>query len=644
MKFYILLSVLLLTSTQTFSIVSLDTVSIKGDLRFFDSAIKGNFTYTIKNNETKTQDEWTFLIHPSINISSVSQNNVQAKVSIQQGINYRILTVTLLQGVPVNGRTSVLINFSIPEQNNNSRMSIQSNYVFLDARQFWFPYPVQDNQADFEITVITPQHLTSIMGGKLNQETIIIDKKLSTWENELKDLSPSASLIIMDTPKQTNNSIYFYGSNKNVFSIIDKQFSPLWDQLKKKHRVFPLNEIHIIPLQIIIPNHLENDVEGEFLGNIFLLNTPIIERIINETNDINLWTKPSEQLVEILIHELYHSFFPGIVQHDREDSLFIESLVQYLTWDLINSSSPEWGDKISRRTRYYIQNIYRKQQFNYLWDFLQDSALLFGFTDQVKLDGVTLVDTLVEKYQSIEYTKQDVYETIYQHGIKQEMMLLTNTNKAIVVDYTTNLFENPVALTPKKLFNSSIKAVKTNFNVFVTNTTFFKRQKIITIPVNASFLSISHNYPFAWFGQLIWAENNVTNSLAIEIPKNTIWETNLIGDINYIQTKSPLDIIENRLYDNIISENDIGKNIVCLLNSSKKIEGLSISISSKAQTQLDLLKSNKKMLLWDSSSYIEDNELIINAFILDKNQKKHFISIPINIDEDVYIIDTFVTN
>ena len=642
MKFHVLLYTLLLTSTQLFSFEPLDTISIKGDLKFFDSTIKGNFTYTIRNNETKSQQEWTFFIHPSINISSVSQNNIQAKVTIQQGVNYRILTVTLPQEIPINGRTSVLVNFSIPEQNNNSRMSIQSNYVFLDARQFWFPYPVKDNQADFEITVITPHHLSSIMGGKLNQETVIIDKKLSTWENELKDLSPSASLIIMDTPKQTTDSIYLYSSNKNMFSIIDKQFSPLWDQLKKKHRFFPLSEIHIIPLEIIIPNHLNSDVEGEFLGNIFLLNTPIIDLITNENNDLALWTKPSEQLVEILIHELYHSFFPGIVQHDKEDSLFIESLVQYLTWDIINSSSPEWGDKISRRTRYYIQNIYRKQKFDYLWDFLQDSALLFGFTHEVNLDGITLADTLVEKYQSIKYTKQDVYETIYQHGIKQKMM--QQTNEIIKIDYTTNLFENPVALTPKKLFNSSIKAVKTNFNVFVTNTTFFKKQKIITIPVNASFLSIAHNYPFTWFGQLLWVEEDITNNLALEIPKNTIWETNLIGDINYIQTTSPLDIIENRLYDNIISDNDVGKKIIHLLNTSNKIEDLNTSISSKAQVQLTMLTTNKKILLWDSSSYIEDNKLIINAFILDKNQKKSFISIPISIVEDVYIIDTFITN
>ena len=642
MKFYTLLSVLLLSSSQIFSFESLDTLSIKGDLKFVDSTIKGNFSYTIKNNDVRPQEEWAFLIHPSINISSVSQNNVQAKVSIQQGVNYRVLTIILPQQIPADGRTSVLIDFSIPKQNDNPRMLIQSNFVFLDARQFWFPYPVKDNQADFEITVITPQNLTSVMGGKLNQETIIVDKRLSTWENELKDLSPSASLIITDTLKQTKDSIHLYSSNKNVFSIINKQFFPLWSQLKKKHKVFPLSEIHIVPLEIVIPNHLGADVEGEFLGNIFLLNNHIIDLIVNNTNDQALWTKPSEQLVEILIHELYHSFFPGMVKHDRKDSLFIESLVQFLTWDLINSYYPGWGDKISRRTRYYIQNIYRKQQFDYLWDFLQDSALLFGFTHNVKLDGITLVDTLVEKYKSIEYTKQDVYETIYQHGIKQEMMLLTN--ETIVVDYTTNLFENPVIVTPKKLFNSAIKAVKTNFSVFVTNTTFFKRQKIITIPVNASFLSISHNYPFSWFGQLRWVENNITNMINLEIPKDTVWETNLIGDINYIQTLSPLDIVENRLYDNVISDNDIGKKIVYLLNTSKKTEGLNITISSKAQVQLTSLTDNRKILQWDSSSYIKDNKLIINAFILNKNQKKSFITIPINIDKDVYTIDTIISN
>lgn len=234
MKYHILLYAFLLNTTCLFSFNTLDTLSIKGYVKFFNTNISGNFIYTIKNNEETPQNSWTFLINPSINISSISQNNIQAKVVIKQGINYRILTVTLPQTVLAKERTSIVINFSITEQNNNSRILVKSDFVFLDARQFWFPYPIKDHQVDFEITIITPTNLTSIMGGKLNQDTIIVDKKLSIWKNELNNLSPSTSLIILETPKQTKNSIYLYSSNTNLFSIIDKQFSPIWDQLKKK--------------------------------------------------------------------------------------------------------------------------------------------------------------------------------------------------------------------------------------------------------------------------------------------------------------------------------------------------------------------------------------------------------------------------
>lgn len=640
MKYHILLYAFLLNTTCLFSFNTLDTLSIKGYVKFFNTNISGNFIYTIKNNEETPQNSWTFLINPSINISSISQNNIQAKVVIKQGINYRILTVTLPQTVLAKERTSIVINFSITEQNNNSRILVKSDFVFLDARQFWFPYPIKDHQVDFEITIITPTNLTSIMGGKLNQDTIIVDKKLRIWKNELKNLSPSTSLIILETPKQTKNSIYLYSSNTNLFSIIDKQFSPIWDQLKKKHKFFPLSEIHIIPLEIVIPNYLSNNVDGEFLGNIFLLNTNIINLIDNNTiNNKELWTTPSEQLVEILIHELYHSFFPGILQYQKENSLFTESLVQYFTWDLINSVSPKWGNQISQRTRYYIQNIYRKKQFNYLWEFLQNSTLLFGFTHKSKLDGITLADTLVEKYQFIGYTEQDIYETIQQHKIKQDLLKLTN--KQIIYDYTNKTSNNPLLSIPKKLFNSSIKVIKTNFNIYITNEKNFNKQKIVKIPVNSSILSIQHNYPFTWFGQLKWVENNTTNTIDLQIPKKTIWETNLIGDINYIQTISPLDIIENQLYDNIISNDDIGKKIIYLLNNSKKIKDLNISISPQIENKLVLLTKDNKKLQWDSSFY-DNNKISINAFIIDKNHKQAFITIPINIIDNVYIIDTII--
>ncbi len=606
----------------------LDTLSIKGDITVSPENVIGDFTYSIHNDSNSTKNEWVFFIHPSVNILSVSQNTEQVKIDVQQGLNYRIITVNLAKGLEPQKRENIYVRFSINPQNNNPRMTISPEYVFLDARQFWFPYPVQDDQADFEFTVKTLSNLNSVMGGRLISEAIIVDKKISTWKNELKTISPGLTLIVTKSPNVSKHNINVYSNNKNFQNIIHKEFSPYWKIFQDDYRFVPLSQIHIVPLDISIPTHTNHSIEGEFLGNIFLVNNSIVETLDQKESPYQNWNTPSEQLVEVLIHELHHGFFPGLVKHKPEDLIFMESLVQNLTWDMISAVSPEWSKKMEARTRFYLQNLAITKQTNFLWEFLWNTSLLHSAMHSADLDGKTLVDTLVEKYQFIGYSKHDVFDTISQH--KHQFAGFTNYDSTIFDNHTLSNFS---------LFNSIIQAKKTNFVISVTNETFFKKKKVVTLPVDATFLSMSHNYPFTWSGNLSWAANNITNSIHIEIPQGEIWETNFVENVSLLQTDSPLDTFESYLSDNYISQNNIGRVIIYNLNADQlNSTSQQINILDLAQQKLNILKQNDHKLIWDSTTIVREDLWFVNAFVVVDKKRAKFVTIPIQVQKNKYTV------
>ncbi|MGL4677164.1 MAG: hypothetical protein ACRCWI_05810 [Brevinema sp.] len=631
----LLLVILIISTPVSVVFAQFNTLSIRGNITVFETNIHGDFIYTLKNESTKEQNTWTFFIHPSVNILSVSHNNAQAFLDIQEGFNYRIVTVGLEQKISLNNRTAISIRFSINAQNTNPRFTISPNYVFLDVRQFWFPYPIKDNDVNFELTVKTPLHLNSIMGGKKVEEVTIVNQKLSTWKNELKQISPGASLIVTDLIHSSQNNINVYSSNIKFQETIYQKFQPFWKTIQAKHRFFPLSEIHIVPIDIVIPAHTNYEIEGEFLGNMFLVNNSIIDLINTEEQNYQSWNSQQEQLVEVLIHELYHSFFPGLTKHNNQEQLFMESLVQYLSWQLITLKNPEWGKKIAIRTRFYLQNLHITKLYNYLWEFLSNISLLYNAAEYSQIDSITLTDTLVEKYQFIEYTRQDVFDTIHQHKVQG-----SSQNS-----YDTTLLQNFQHPSSKNiLYNSSLQAKKTNFNIIVTNETFFKRKKIAQLLVESSFLSIAHSYPFTWFGTLSWIDNNDnTNRITLRIPQEEIWETNLIGNISTIQSTSPLDIIEEKLSDNFISQQNIGRALIYSLNTKKTTaDQRKLILSELAEKKLSAFQMDNIKLSWDSTTIINENLWFINAFILKDSQKIALISIPIRRNANSLLIYNFL--
>ncbi len=624
MKYTKLLLLFLYTilPVRIYSFEALDTISIKGDITFDEETVVGDFLYTLKNNDTDSQTEWQFIIHPSVNILSVSHENEQASIEIQHGINFRLLTVKLPRKISANTRSTISIRFSIHTQEQDPRITVSSNFVFLDARRFWFPYPNKDNQINYQFIIKTPSHLNSIMGGKLQSEAIIIDEKISSWENELPDLSLSASLIITDQIKSKRKFATIYTDNKEKAYHITEEITPYWD-IMVSHKFFPLSEIHILPINIHIPNYALDTVDGEFLGNIFLIDQELFDQLASDSKEYD--KKISERITETLVHELYHSYFPGLAKHKPEDKLFIESFVQYLTWDLMATHSKELERNFGERSRFFLQNFHLKKNYNYLWDFLFDSSLLHGTLSASGIKGKDLADTAVEKYRYIPFSKQDILETISQlqsSALPQKDPLNIN----ILQSKNTNLY------------NSAIEIEQTNFNIFITNKRKFRKKQVVALPVQTTFLSIKHDFPFPWTGTLFWETTQHSNKLDITIPPSTTWETNLIGKINLIKTKSHLDVLESDLRDNVLyAKKNIGQKIIERLNKPLAADPF-LTIPKKEQDKIDKWKQEGLFIAWDYINPIENNTFDIGAFLYYKDKRKNsFIIISLlKIDDNHY--------
>ncbi|MGL4561773.1 MAG: hypothetical protein ACRCV0_05760 [Brevinema sp.] len=593
-----LFALLTLLPLPNFGFIEYDTLSIKGTLIFKNTELMGDFWYTLKNNSDTDQNSWTVFVNHSVNVLSIQQDGQEAPISIQNGTSFRAISIKLPKPLKPHTRSSVFIKFSLLEQNNDPRFIISSNYVFLDSRKLWFPYPNNDHDVSSEITIETPKELYSILGSKLYNDAVIINNRLSTWKNELPKLSPSMSLIITDQPRKTQKFLNIYTTNNEFSEFLFKKLEPFWDLLITEHKEFPLSEIHIFPSDISLEAIV---ADGEFLGNLFLLDKKMLDQYLIDPNSLFFESGSiNQRIIETMIHELYHSYFPGQITYSKEDRLFLESFTQYLTWDLIHKIEPSWAQKIYRRSRFLLQNMLLTPTTNEtLSYFILETSKLFAALNNYHIDSFKLTDTLVEKYRFVEMSKQDIINTIIQFDELQtnkinpnHLAILSNTNTAS--------------------FNVSLKVDITNFNVIITN-----KKRTISIPVQNNSIDISHNLESTWHGSLFLVNTNKsTNSIRICIPHHTLWETNIIGNIDEIFIQSSLDLLETDLSDNTYkTDNDIGIKMINQLNAQVCDQW---DISDK---HLKILQQFRKFKWkWDQTIF-DQNKYYISAFLQDENNK-----------------------
>ncbi|MGL4394449.1 MAG: hypothetical protein ACRCS8_04420 [Brevinema sp.] len=536
---------------SNFAFVEQDTLSIKGSVIFRDSELMGEFWYTVRNNSDKAQATWTVLVHHGVNILSIQEDGQEAPFTIQNGSSFRAITIKLPKPIKPNSREQILIKFSLTEQSSDPRFTIKSDHVFLDARKLWFPHPYDDHLVSSEITIETPRALHGVIGSKLQNDAIIVDRRITTWQSELPSLSPRMSLLITDQPRRQHDFLHVYTDNEQFAEFLYKKLEPFWSFLSTKHKKFPLSQIHILPSD----NPLDQiTADGEFLGNLILLNKEMIAQYIkNPKSSFFESGSIDERIIETIIHELYHAFFPGQITHVKADSLFMESFVQYLTWDLIQQIDPLWGQRISRRSHFLMQNFFNQaNKNNLLHNFLLETMKLLGTLNYYHIDSITLIDTLIEKYRFIEMSKQDLIDTIIQFDERYAHDRKEASHLEIL--RKNNSFP----------FNAKLKVETTNITVTITN-----KKRRISIPLQDNMITISHNLQGTWRGNLLLMTTNSTNVVPVRVAENTIWETNIIGIVDQVSIVSPLDLLESNLADNILKKDQIGIKLSKDINANR---------------------------------------------------------------------------
>ncbi|MGL4367152.1 MAG: hypothetical protein ACRCTQ_02560 [Brevinemataceae bacterium] len=610
----------------------LSTVSIKGAVKLNTDSLTGDFLYSLKNDSDQPQTDWHLIVNSTVNILAVSQNNKAASIKTIERNGYRILLIKFPDTVEKYSRTHMFIKFAIESNTRDPRLTVSSNFVFLDSRRLWFPMPQNSSkQPTFEISISTPNTLYSAMGGKLISEAVILDTRIATWSNELQTISPSSSLIISETKRTSFDSFHVYSNDPKKVQFIRQHLYPYWEKIKTGQKFFLLSEIFIFPTDIQIPNQDKNYADGEFLGNLILLDNELVDAAFHTPFEpFFLSGYAKDRFVETFIHELLHAYFPGAVQIDQEEnSLFLESLVQYLTWSIIASSDHLWDQRIRLRTQFLIQShIVNKKLNSTLSTSIIDTTMLYLLLSSPKFDRFNLTDTIVEKYKDIGFTKSDIFETIAQ-AIPEKQKETVSIINSLYQYLNTNLS-----------LNTDLEISRTNFSVSITNFLSARRKKIQTIPIKTTFINIKNEFPITWYGTLSRiSDQNKTNSIALEIPKNSIWETNIMEENGpeKIKISSPLDILETDLNDNQSFDSTY---IEIIRNLNNISQNNNIIINDHLLKEKVIKWNNEQSILLLNQAISQNYYIMISAFLVHQNNTKEPVLLFIKHEDNKYYLQS----
>lgn len=579
---------------------AIDTVSIKGSVTLKEEnyVLNGDFIYILQNTSGTPQSSWSLVANPLVNILSVRLNEKDTEILSQQMGAYRILTVTLPTPLKPGERLAITLRFSLLPQQDDPRFYLGPRGVFLDARRLWFPLPVNDLSISYELAVASPSNLNAVMSGRLVSDTSGLAGNYSRWESELDNISLSGTLIINNFPRYRQGSVYLYGNEQNLHL---QPFMAYWAALKESTPGFPLSELHILPIDINIPGKGDDFADGEFLGNILLIDNKLVQAALQKPEGDFAWAgNAQKRLTETLIHELFHAYLPGILPYQAEEAIFMEGFVQYLTMNLISSQNPGWSADITRRNRFLMLNfLSARDTATPLWTYLLSTSLFAACFEESSLNGLHLINTLVEKYRYTQFVLADILETAEIH------QTLSATNDTIYPEFLGEFHRT-------FLYNTALQ-------VFSTNLGWEK----------ASIVRIRHTFSKDWRGVLSWVleGRTDTNSMELSIASGQTWISNIKGTISHASIKAPTDNLEQYLGDNIYSPRDYGKQLITFLNEDSFFNPTArltqkIDVSASALETLNTYRSLNFSYLWDNSL---SNE--VQAYLVDsKNIRKAFIS------------------
>ncbi|MGL5721752.1 MAG: hypothetical protein ACRCY4_05065 [Brevinema sp.] len=578
-----------------------DTLSIRGNITIRPDALQlsGDLTYSVQNRSSSPQTHWVLAVNPLVDILTVRRGDIDLEVRSQVSGDRRILTIAL--PLRPDERTSITVRFSLLPQRQDPRLIFDENGAFLDGRRMWFPQPLNDKSIIYSINVSTPPNLRAIMGGKLISETESPAGNVSVWESQLNKIMLSSTLILTTKTRKKMGDFYYYDDD---LSALSQNILPYWSAIRERQRFFPLSEVHLFSTDIRIPGKGDDFADGEFIGSIIFLDSKLVAAAKNPRYSFALSGPAHKRLLETVIHELFHAYFPGVLEYAPQESVQMESFVQYQALSLISSIDPAWAAEIRRRDRFLMLNLLTSRDTqNPIWKYLLGSTLFDKAFEQSSLRGIALADTLSEKYQDTDFAFADIVQTATIH---QGLALL---NDKILPEFL-NEFNRTF------LYNTDLQRISTN----LTNA-FDNSYEQFTL------LRIRHSYPKEWAGSLTWVDEKGTNTLPLTLPSGTIWASNFSSSrVSHAILRSPLDDLEQFLGDNLLPESDNGWQLVQHLNHQDFLKEdyrstQKISLKPDLLKRLDTYRSLGFTYLWDNTkgrelqAYLVDSRSMRQAFI-----------------------------
>lgn len=532
--------------------------SMDGELVFDadDLTIKGDLTYSIKNNQLKSLTEIYLVCHPSVSVNFITYNDMVMQFEQAVGYGYGIYRIKI-PDLKSGKKASIGLEFVLQGPVSEDRFILTEDLAFFDASEIWLPVPFADAfNFTYTLNIRTPEEYYSILGAEIIDESVDNGKRSVTWQSELDDSRTTGNLIIGKFQRYSEDNIYFYSEYSNntdlVFEYADFTIQTLSDEVYN----YPFEQSHIVN-SVFQYVDMEEFVDGEFFANTILLslgifsNTNYITASKMANSCIPIIPSQSEiHLFELLAHELTHAYSSAVLNFEDEDYLSGESLTEFLAIEIIRNKYPGMDENFRNYLRILMINLqFNKQSDTRFWDYLYGVTVLSSaFKDTSNL-GFYYLDILIEKYRYTEITINELVSTA--QGINNEL-----TRDSDVSD--------------QELIGMNIMNLWTSYDLY--NIGLEIEESIVTNMVydyTNFILKVKNEFPVAVDGYLFITEDDSHFSNYITLKKSSTTNFVLDNDIGSVSFQSRFEFLESKMADNevLIHSNRIEETIVDDINA-----------------------------------------------------------------------------
>lgn len=559
-KLYIipLLAVLFTLSCDEFLLKkTVSLKSVKGEI-FFEpktTSLKGQIECVIKNRKEKPLSEIYFVCHPAVSIDLVIYKN--SAMRFEQGINYGygIYRIKIPHLYP-NESTKIILKFKVKGPIKTDRFILTKDMIFFDAKKIWVPVPFADLPLfSYEFIFHTPKEYYAVIGGKLIEEKIVKNTRISIWISETKRIKMSANLFISKFKRFQKDNIYIYSKTTNNIDDIANYTKLGISKLTKLVGYFPFSQTHVIN-KIFQYKDMNECIDGEFFANTIQVASYLFSatNLQPESNVINsaipfLPKNNKLQLFNILVHELCHAYTPHTLNFDDNSHINMESFTEHTKNKVIEITHPNIYPRLLEKNRIILINYSLKKRrpsrlSRYFYG-VNSLGIAFLNKNHINFDFLNI---LIKKYRFTKINRNQLIVTADEMNkiVLRKFSVMSNTNimdinKELINVDALKLWKN------NKLYNIALSST----NVWVSNKTSSIQTKWKTI-VHKKQITIQNNFPVAINGILIHSTKRKIKTNYVQVKKQS--STNIIVNkwTQYIDFQTDFSYLETDLKDNSI--------------------------------------------------------------------------------------------